>query len=410
MVMFLVLAFVVRLGSIFAIRNFEDPKTWEFGVIAQNIVEGKGFSFFGEEGNPLPSAYMPPIYPILLAGIFKVWGLSEISFVFIQLLQAFCGVLVCLLLFKIARKLSSSFSAWLVLTISAFYPPFLYVVTPIHPLMLSILISCLEIFLLLKLLEEQAVSTAAMAGLVGGLLALLRAEALGLLVLYSVWIVFGSKGNFKRMLGRSLLMLATAVVVLMPWIVRNKVKLGHFIPVTTTSGLNLWRGQNERATGTARDLSGKGIWPTGDIREEIRKLNPTPDYEVKKDAILRRHALQFMTKNPGKSLGLAIKKFFYFWTVDLTHPIAKNALYLVPSLLLSLGAWLGIFLSVHHLHAGWVLLYLQVGFLTLVAMIFFVLPRYRIFLDPTLILLAAHGVDQVFGQRVRPWLAKIVVL
>ena len=50
---------------------------WQFGYetgrIARSIVEGKGFSnpLFGDTG---PTAWMTPVYPYLVAGIFKIFG------------------------------------------------------------------------------------------------------------------------------------------------------------------------------------------------------------------------------------------------------------------------------------------------------------------------------------------------
>jgi hypothetical protein len=55
-----------------------DRDHWRFageaGRIAQSIVEGRGFSspFQGATG---PTAIMPPIYPSLLAGVFRLFGI-----------------------------------------------------------------------------------------------------------------------------------------------------------------------------------------------------------------------------------------------------------------------------------------------------------------------------------------------
>jgi ABC-type sugar transport system permease subunit len=47
---------------------------WEMGMVARSIVTGKGFSspYVGDTG---PTAWFPPLYPYLLAGVFKVFGL-----------------------------------------------------------------------------------------------------------------------------------------------------------------------------------------------------------------------------------------------------------------------------------------------------------------------------------------------
>src|ERR1700694_5069228 len=47
---------------------------WEMGRVARSIAQGQGFSSPYEE-NTGPSAWEPPLYPYLMAGVFKVFGI-----------------------------------------------------------------------------------------------------------------------------------------------------------------------------------------------------------------------------------------------------------------------------------------------------------------------------------------------
>jgi hypothetical protein len=51
---------------------------WEYGNIAEALVQGKGFSnaFTPESG---PTAWMPPLFVFLLAGVFKIFGVKSIA-------------------------------------------------------------------------------------------------------------------------------------------------------------------------------------------------------------------------------------------------------------------------------------------------------------------------------------------
>jgi hypothetical protein len=68
---------LVVVGFLYPERLNPERDHWRFagetGRIAQSIVEGSGFSspFFGFTG---PTAIMPPIYPLLLAGVFRLFG------------------------------------------------------------------------------------------------------------------------------------------------------------------------------------------------------------------------------------------------------------------------------------------------------------------------------------------------
>src|SRR5438309_1066967 len=77
----IVVALGVRLavvGLLYPERLNPDRDHWRFagetGRIAQSIVEGRGFSspFQGSTG---PTAIMPPFYPSLLAGVFRLFGI-----------------------------------------------------------------------------------------------------------------------------------------------------------------------------------------------------------------------------------------------------------------------------------------------------------------------------------------------
>ena len=45
---------------------------------------------------------------------------------------------------------------------------------------------------------------------------------------------------------------ALAIVIILPWTVRNRVVHGEWIPVKSTFWVNVWKGNNPNATGTDR--------------------------------------------------------------------------------------------------------------------------------------------------------------
>lgn len=97
----------------------------EAGQVAKQIVLGKGFS------SPLasdaiftgPTAYLCPIYPYILAGIFKIWGIyTANSCIAAQSLNCIFSVAAIFPIHAIAKK---SFGAWVALFASwlwVFFP------------------------------------------------------------------------------------------------------------------------------------------------------------------------------------------------------------------------------------------------------------------------------------------------
>src|SRR5271170_7793940 len=78
---------------------------WEMGRIARSIASGQGFSSPTDPPTG-PSAWAPPVYPYILAGVFKLFGIYAAASAWVIL--AFNSVfasLTCLTLYRIAEKI-----------------------------------------------------------------------------------------------------------------------------------------------------------------------------------------------------------------------------------------------------------------------------------------------------------------
>src|SRR5208282_2251488 len=78
---------------------------WEIGRLARSIAEGQGFS----SPTDLPtgsSAWAPPLYPYILAGIFRLFGVySALSAWVILVFNSIFAALTCLTLYRIAERI-----------------------------------------------------------------------------------------------------------------------------------------------------------------------------------------------------------------------------------------------------------------------------------------------------------------
>jgi hypothetical protein len=89
----------------------------ETGSIASALVKGKGFSSpFGRETGP--TAWLTPVYPLLVAGAFRVFGVAtRASFFAVFLLNALFSSAVCIAIFHAGKRIGGlgvgSGAAWL---------------------------------------------------------------------------------------------------------------------------------------------------------------------------------------------------------------------------------------------------------------------------------------------------------
>jgi hypothetical protein len=86
--------------------------------------------------------------------------------------------------------------------------------------------------------ETGGAKAALGSGLLWGLAILTRETVLYFLPLAALWLAWGRAGGARR----AAVLLATAVLVVLPWTLRNWIVFEAFVPVSTSGALNLWQG------------------------------------------------------------------------------------------------------------------------------------------------------------------------
>ena len=106
-----VIAFTLRVGAIVVMHSYRFRAAeanfgfgWEMGRVARAIAAGEGFSnpFHAVTG---PTAWEPPLYPYLIAGVFKVFGIYSKASAFVLLtLNSLFSSVTCIPIFLIAKR------------------------------------------------------------------------------------------------------------------------------------------------------------------------------------------------------------------------------------------------------------------------------------------------------------------
>src|SRR5271155_4794196 len=106
-----VLSFLLQVAAVgvfhqYRTRPAEDHFAfgWEMGRVARSIAMGQGFSNpYG--GNTGPTAWEPPLYPYLMAGVFKLFGIYTYASAWVLLsINSLFAALTAIPIFLIARK------------------------------------------------------------------------------------------------------------------------------------------------------------------------------------------------------------------------------------------------------------------------------------------------------------------
>ncbi len=387
----LLLVLIDGQGAMFA-HGFMSDAGKEFTCMACGLLRQGDFTLQGIYAYNVPSAYQPPLYPLLLAVVFALRGLplqsvvsDHAALIFVQLLNCVVGALWCACLYRIGRQLFGPRVGIVAGLIGAVYPALVYSVVEVHPLNLFLLLLLLFLSTACRCTSGEPVTkrTVALLGVTAGLLTLTRSESVLLCPLILAGLALRRR-NVLREMGAALLI---CLLFLLPWIVRNHHSFGHWT-LTNTSGVNLFRGQGPTANGGTYTDDGHLIWFTPEILAQLAAQPVSRDWEVRQDALLRRAALDYIRQNPARPLMLAPHKLFYFLVRDRTHPKGRSPLVWVPGLLLLVCALRGAWIVRPRWSAWWPLALVPV-FYTGIVVVLFSLPRYRMMIDPVLMLFAA---------------------
>lgn len=232
----------------------------EAGNIAFALAEGKGFSnvFRTETG---PTAWLAPVYPLLLAGIFKTFGVfTAQAFFAAAALNILFSAAACMPVFYVGKRLwglgVASGAAWLWAVFpNAILIPFEWV----WDTALAVLLAATILWATLAVTESKRLRDWCSYGLLWGI-ALLTNPALGsLLPFLLAWAAVRAADATSGAWKRPTLALAIAVFCCLPWTVRNYVAFHRFIPLRSNLPFELWLGNNdifdEHAVGGPRAIT-----------------------------------------------------------------------------------------------------------------------------------------------------------
>ena len=284
------------------------PFGYEVGRLARSIATGHGFSspLFEETG---PSAWMTPVYPYFVAGVFRVFGIYTKASAFVLLSsQALISALTCIPVFFVANKLFGravarwSGWAWVLFPYAVYFPEERIWGTWLSTLQMSVL------FLITLYLEKSDRLWHWIGfGLLWAFSALtdpIVLSAWPFLAGWAAYCLYRQKRRWMLPLAVSALAL---IVGVSPWFVRNYVTFGRFIPFRDGLGLELAIGNTEDSYHwRPRDV---GPWHNDAEWQAFKDLGELGYMEKEK-----KLALDYIRSHPRWFVVETGRRFIYIWT------------------------------------------------------------------------------------------------
>ena len=292
------------------------PFAQETGNIAYSLASGRGFSnpFRRETG---PTAWLTPVYPLLVAATFKLFGIFTIpSFFFLVFLNILFSTAVCIPLFHVGKRVASvgvgATAAWL----WAFFPGAIMVPFEwIWDTSLSALLAATLLWAALELADSNRVRDWCGYGLLWGFTLMTNPSLGSLLPFLLGWAAYrarrrgatASSTGSVQWLKRSALALGLAILCCVPWTIRNFVAFYRLVPLRSNFPLELYIGNNENYDDKHQHFPG----PITKERETVRYFHMGEAQFMDEE---RHKAMTFIVSHPRVELVLFGDRFVAFWT------------------------------------------------------------------------------------------------
>jgi hypothetical protein len=395
--------FLLRIICIFWTTSYIDPPDWEYGDIARNIAAGHGFArtAYFSETLELTSSHAP-FYPHVLAIAYSLFP-KPWAFLTIQIIQAIISLFIIMIAFRTAQLLFNISAANITALGVALYPPLLYYSMSMTPTVFSLLFLGLTVWLLLDVHRRTWIRSVFL-GLSYGCALLCDPVAFVLVPAAAFWFIISHRRVTRHVIGA----LALAMLVVLPWSIRNLRVHRACVPITTQFGVNFWIGNNPYATGTdyyrvVEDQPGHTVLMTNTLsRTEKQKLRAMS--EIQRSRYFTNKALGFIYAKPFDFLWRSVKKTFYYWWFSPGSingsPLALRyrvlyALFYIPLLAFALFSFALFKLEQHPIDLN-LILALIVMISSVYIMTHVGLARYRIPIELYLLVMAGSAMSRLY--------------
>jgi hypothetical protein len=410
--MMMLVALVLRLGYMWQFQSIHPrqgvsviPFLFESGNIAHSLATGHGFSspFRVDTG---PTAWMTPLFPLLLAAIFRIFGVYTFhAWAAMVLFNISCCTLACIPIYFAARRIGgialAAGSAWL----WAIFPnAILMPVESMWDACISALLvaTILWATLALERAESKRPRNWCVYGLLWGVALMFNATLAALFPFLAGWLAYRAQQQNRAWLRNAAAAVAIIILCCVPWTVRNYRVFHQFVPLRSVLGLQLWLGNNDQ---------------TQDIfRGDLHPIYNTPEREkyIAQGEIAymqqkKQEAIEYMLSHPTREAHLILYRAISIWSGGTPYPLEdfigtpslRFRTVLAFNLVATLGTLCGIIILFRERSpfaipiAAFPVIYPWAYYLTLA------LPRYRLPVDPIVVLLLAISMQRM-GQKLAP--------
>lgn len=389
----LLISIITRIISIYFYGDNVVDNEWR--ILLENLEQNKILSVRSVDGVPVPNVFMPPLYPLFLYVVKLFFNDIEIFLTIITILQLVFSILSIIIFYKILCLLFKEKIVVFGTVIYALFPLNIYSVSQISSVSLQMLLINIFLYSFIIFFKKIDLKNIFYFSISSALLMLLRGEFFIFVIFTLLYLFFKKRSDIIKLAGISFLI----ILILSPYLYRNY-KVFGVLTLTKSAGYNLLKGNHPltKVEGTKMFKSVDKVVP--DVKDRIDNLKskgPITKHDLIMDQILLEQAILYIKNDPIKYLNLYLEKFFSFLFFDINSSYQNyySFLHILPKIILSIGSLAGVFVVTRFkidIPNYFSLFYIfNIGLFSL----FFILPRYSLFLLSIQIILSIYGYTEI---------------
>jgi hypothetical protein len=379
------------------------PFQQETGNIAYALATGHGLSS-AFRTNSGPTAWLTPVYPLIVAGLFRIFGVfTAKSFFGVIFLNSFFSTAACVPIFYVGRKIGGIAVAGLAAWLWAIFPN--AVVMPfewVWDTTLSAFLCAAIFWATLKLSESKSWLDWSTYGLLWGF-TLMTNPALGTLLPFLLgWAAFQARKNKTFRIAQPLFAIGVTILCCVPWTIRNYSVFHRFVPLRSNFAFELWLGNNDIFDPHA--VNGRKMITKYEEERRYTQLGEMAYMDEK-----WAKAIPFIRTHPALVLQLSTKKIIATWlgTENPLHDFQSTGSSFIRLLFLSnLFALLGVIAGIIVLFVKKNVYFFPIAVVPAIYPLLYYVThtslRYRHAIDPVLMLLTAAAIGLLFKKEMKP--------
>lgn len=303
------------LGGIAGVAQFSSPLP--FGAGFEMVAIGKNLAISGSFANPFlildtgPTAVNPPLYPLLLSILFKLFGSPGFVLVAATIGNIVMNALTASWLPRVSLAVFGSTTPGVIAAILWLAAAQLTPAWDASYTVAGLTLFCWYSTSALK--SNRPVKSAILSGLLAAAVMLLNPSSIIVLLPWLAYLVLVHKVDRRRSLLFAATVLATVCVPVSLWVLRNSVVLGA--PVLRTNlGMTLYVSNNDCAQPSLVQSGRTGCYQRHHPNESVLEAQALrSEGEVNYDRSRVASSINWIRSNPTRFRQLTIERWREFW-------------------------------------------------------------------------------------------------